>query len=147
MRQAHDRGDVAPAARAEAVQQPNLVYHEAQDRMALLPNYYAWICSHFREHLSGTVLELGCGAGFVVRNYVDRVERVVGVDINAELVRRLESSYPPGKMRGLVVDLRGDWHELAGVEADVVVALDVVEHFADDDAFVAKIERHLAPGG
>ena len=146
MRQAHDRGDVAPAARAEAVQQPNLVYHEAQDRMALLPNYYAWICSHFKEHLAGTVLELGCGAGLVVQNYVDRVERVVGVDINPELVRRLERAYP-GKARGLVVDLRGDWHELEGLRADCIVALDVVEHFEDDAGFVAKLERHLVPGG
>lgn len=130
-----------------AVDRSNLVYHEAQDRMALLPNYYAWICSHFRDHLSGTVLELGCGAGFVVQNYIDRVDRVIGVDINAELLQRLERAYPPGKMKTFQVDLRGDWHEIDGVQADVVVALDVVEHFDDDAAFVAKLVRHVKPGG
>lgn len=135
-------------ADAAEVERSNLVYHEAQDRMSLLPNYYAWICSHFAAHLrGGTVLELGCGAGFVVRNYIEQVERVVGADINPELVARLERSYPPGKMKGLVVDLRGDWHELGSLRADAIVALDVVEHFEDDSGFVAKIERHLAPGG
>lgn len=132
---------------AVAVERSNLVYHEAQDRMALLPNYYAWICSHFREHLHGSVLELGCGAGFVVRNYIDRVERVIGVDINRPLLERLERAYPPGKVKTFCVDLRGDWHAIEGVRADVIIALDVVEHFEDDRAFVAKLKRHLAPGG
>lgn len=129
------------------LERSNLVYHEAQDRMALLPNYYAWIHSRFQEHLRGSVLELGCGAGFVVRNYIDRVERVFGVDINPELLAALERSSPPGKVRTACVDLRGDWHEIEGVTADVIIALDVVEHFEDDAAFIAKLARHLNPGG
>lgn len=125
----------------------NLVYHEAQDRMALLPNYYAWIANHFVDHVSGTVLELGSGAGFVLRNYVERVDKVVAVDINPELLQRLQRSYPPGKIDVHCVDLRGDWRELAGVRADCVIALDVVEHFEDDGEFVTKLARHLKPGG
>jgi SAM-dependent methyltransferase len=132
---------------ASLVDRSNLVYHEAQDQMALLPNYYAWICSHFRDHLSGTVLELGCGAGFVVRNYIDLVERVIGVDINPVLLERLELSSPPAKTETYQVDLRGDWHEMDGVQADVVIALDVVEHFEDDAAFVRKLVQHVKPGG
>lgn len=125
----------------------NRVYHEAQDRMSLLPNYYAWIASHFAAHLRGTVLELGCGAGFVIRNYLDRVDSVFGVDLNPELLSRLQAQYPGGKVRTACVDLRGDWHELGGLRADVILALDVVEHFEDDGAFVDKLLRHLAPGG
>ncbi|MBK7642742.1 MAG: class I SAM-dependent methyltransferase [Planctomycetes bacterium] len=125
----------------------NRVYHEAQDRMSLLPNYYAWIAAHFADQLRGNVLELGCGAGFVIRNYIDRVETVFGVDLNPELLARLESQYPPGKVRTACVDLRGDWHELGDYRADVIVALDVVEHFEDDAAFVEKLVRHLVPGG
>jgi len=128
-------------------EQSNLVYHEAQDRMALLPNYYAWIAGHFAGEMHGTVLELGSGAGFVMRNYIERVDSVVAVDINAELLARLVASYPPGKVRAQCVDLRGDWHELDGVAVDCIIALDVVEHFQDDGAFVAKMKRHLKPGG
>src|SRR5262249_34220741 len=109
--------------RENPVERANHVYHEAQDRMALLPNYYAWICSHFADHLRGDVLELGVGAGFVVKNYIDRVEHVFGVDINPDLLARLERAYPPGKVRTACVDLRGDWHEIAGVKADVIIAL------------------------
>jgi SAM-dependent methyltransferase len=123
------------------------LYHEAQDRMALLPNYYAWIARHFVDHVSGRVLELGSGAGHVLRNYVDRVTDVVAVDLDAELLARLERSYPPGKVKAARVDLRGDWHEIDGVRADCVIALDVVEHFEDDARFVARIKAHLLPGG
>ena len=136
---------------SERAEQPsedsNLVYHEAQDRMALLPNYYGWIASHFADHVRGTVLELGAGAGLVVKNYLDRVDAVVAVDINRELLSRLERTLPREKVRALEVDLRGDWHELAGVTADCVIALDVVEHFQDDARFVEKMKSCLRPGG
>ena len=130
------------------LERSNLVYHEAQDRMALLPNYYGWIASTFLRHLPpGTVLELGCGAGFVLRHYVERVERVVAVDINQELLQRLAASYPRSKVDTRSVDLRGDWHEIADVRADAAIALDVLEHFEDDAEFVRKLASRLAPGG
>lgn len=125
----------------------NLAYDAAQDRMALLPNYYAWIAARFREHVRGTVLELGCGSGLVVEHYLARVERVIGVDVNAELVRRFVQRFPGGKVRGVQADLRGDWRELAGITADVVVALDVLEHFESDADFVRKARGLLAPRG
>jgi SAM-dependent methyltransferase len=123
------------------------VFHEAQDRMANLPNYYAWICSHFAGEVSGTVLELGSGAGFVVKGYADRVDRIVAVDREEALLARLAASYPPGKIDTARVDLSGDWREIEGVRADAVVALDVLEHFEDDAGFVGKIAAHLKPGG
>ena len=131
--------DVSPAT--------SKTYHDAQERMALLPNYYAWICSHFAKELAGTVLELGSGAGFVVRSYADRVDHVVAVDLEERLLAKLAASYPPGKIRTARVDLAGDWKELQGVRADAIVALDVMEHFEDDAAFVRKIADHLRPGG
>lgn len=125
----------------------NLAYDAAQDRMALLPNYYAWIAARFREHVHGTVLELGCGSGLVVEHYQERVERVIGVDVNTELVRRFAQRFPGGKVRGVQADLRGDWSELAGLRADVVIALDVLEHFENDAEFVRKARALLAPRG
>lgn len=141
------RGSEPASTLGDAADAANLGYDEAQDRMALLPNYYRWIARRFRDHVSGTVLELGCGAGMVIEHYLDRAERVIGADVNPELLRRLETRHPGGKVRGVRVDLRGDWSELAGITADVVVALDVLEHFEDDAAFLARARARLAPRG
>src|SRR5262249_51959669 len=65
----------------------------------------------------------------------------------ANLLERLARSYPAGKVRPLQADLAGDWRELEGVKADAIVALDVLEHFEGDAAFVAKLAPHLNPGG
>jgi SAM-dependent methyltransferase len=138
---------VSRSTLGEAAIDPNLAYQAAQGRLALLPNYYRWIASRFREHVRGTVLELGCGAGHAVAHYLDRAERVIGADVNEELLRRLEAEHPAAKVRGIRCDLRGDWRELEGLRADVVIALDVLEHFEDDLAFLEKAKRHCAPRG
>jgi len=122
-------------------------FSDTQERMALLPNYYRWIARGFRAHVSGTVLELGCGAGFVLRHYADRVDRVIAVDLDQNLLDGIARQWDPAKVRPLRVDLLGDWRELSDVRADAIVALDVLEHFEDDAGFVRKLKRHLRPGG
>jgi len=125
----------------------NPLYHEAQDRLALLPNYYRWICSHFLEHLSGTVLELGSGAGHVIREYIRHVEKVIAVDYNDMLLDRLKERYPEEKVHVVRADLKGEWLEMEDVCADVIIALDVIEHFEDDKQFVDKLKSKIKPGG
>lgn len=132
-------GEAAPGERT--------FFSDTQERMALLPNYYRWIARGFRGLVSGTVLELGCGAGFVLRHYADEVDRVIAVDLDQNLLDGIAREWPPEKVRTLRVDLLGDWREIADVRADAIVALDVLEHFEDDAAFLSKLKRHIRPGG
>jgi len=122
-------------------------FQGTQDRMALLPNYYRWIAKGFRDRISGTVLELGCGGGLVLRHYADRVDRVIAVDLESGLLDRIAREWPPQKVETRRVNLLGDWNEIADVRADAIVALDVLEHFEDDLAFVLKLKRLLRPAG
>ena len=131
----------------EVAREDPTLFPAMQERMALLPNYYRWIARGFRDRVSGTVLELGCGAGFVLRHYADRVDRVIAVDLDRNLLDGIAREWPAAKVEPLRVDLLGDWHELADVRADAIVALDVLEHFEDDAAFVGKLKHHLRPGG
>lgn len=86
----------------------NRLYHAAQDRMAMLPNYYRWIARHFRSHVHGNVVELGVGDGHVLQHYLGQVDRVVGVDYNPSLLERLGSRFPSSTVTGQHLDLRVD---------------------------------------
>lgn len=125
----------------------NQTYHIAQDRMALLPNYYSWIYSHIRDYLSGIVVELGSGSGYVMKNYIHQVDKVIAVDYNQQLLDRLKYLYPTDKVVSVWADLKDEWHELDSIVADAVLSFDVLEHFEDEDSFMSNIGKILKKGG
>ncbi|MFK7767654.1 MAG: class I SAM-dependent methyltransferase [Mariniblastus sp.] len=127
----------------------NTTHHEAQDNMALLPNYYSWICSSFKKHLHGDIVELGVGAGLIIKNYINNpnVKSVLGIDFNEILLDRLNKAYPDERVNFRKIDLRAVWNELPAGETDCALALDVIEHFEDDSKFAEQIHRILKPGG
>ncbi len=133
--------------RTLVIEEFNQSYHIAQDRMALLPNYYSWIYSHIRDYLSGNIVELGSGAGYVMKNYIHQAEKVIAVDYNQQLLDCLKQLYPTDKIIPVLADLKDDWHELDDIVADAVLSFDVLEHFKDEDAFMLNIRKILKKGG
>lgn len=125
----------------------NELYNEAQDRMALLPNYYAWIVGHFHSAISGLVIDLGAGAGHQILHYLPMATSVIAVDFNKDLLDRSGSLAATGKYSAVEIDLRAEWAALRDIKADTVVALDVMEHFEDDKGFITKVSQLLHPGG
>lgn len=92
----------------------------------------------------GTVLDVGCGAGAVARDLAacPPPPCVIACDLSPlalQLCRR----------RSVGNLLLGDLEKLPARDAtaDAVVALDVIEHVADDEAAMAAIARALRPGG
>lgn len=130
-----------------AIDSHNRTYQEAQSNMELLPNYYAWIYRKFGAVIHGEAIDLGCGAGVGIQYYLDRVNHVYAVDYNAELLARIKRIALADKVDTVCVDLLGDWSGLAGIHADVVIMMDVLEHFSDDHAFVLKTKELLKPEG
>ena len=125
----------------------NRTYHEAQSSMELLPNYYKWTYGKFRRYITGDVVELGCGSGTGIRCYLERAHHVYAVDHNDELLMRISQSFDTSKVTPIKADLMDDWHELKGIEADIVILMDVLEHFRDDEDFLQKAAALLKPGG
>jgi 2-polyprenyl-6-hydroxyphenyl methylase/3-demethylubiquinone-9 3-methyltransferase len=93
------------------------------------------------------LLDVGCGGGLLCEPLTRLGAEVTGIDpsqTNIGVARR------HAETSGLAVDYRATTAEAlaaAGETFDVVLAMEVVEHVADRDAFVAACGALLKPGG
>ncbi|MEE8544890.1 MAG: bifunctional 2-polyprenyl-6-hydroxyphenol methylase/3-demethylubiquinol 3-O-methyltransferase UbiG [Alphaproteobacteria bacterium] len=100
------------------------------------------------EPLSGlSLLDVGCGGGLLAEPMTRLGARVVGIDAGEENVRAAAGH---AAQAGLAIDYRGTTVEAlasGGERFDVVLNMEVVEHVADRDAFLAACAELVAPGG
>ena len=129
------------------LEKANVFYDEAQDRMMLLPNYYRWIFSAFSGYIKGNILEIGAGAGHFMPCYLKNADHVYALDHNPRLTHHIEKRFGSVKVSAITADLRSDIGALTYGEMNVVIALDVFEHFDDDAALVVRTAEWLATGG
>ncbi|WP_075217237.1 bifunctional 2-polyprenyl-6-hydroxyphenol methylase/3-demethylubiquinol 3-O-methyltransferase UbiG [Mongoliimonas terrestris] len=93
------------------------------------------------------ILDIGCGGGLVSEPLARLGATVVGVDPSATNV---EVARLHADRAGVAVDYRAATAEdlaAAGETFDVVLALEVVEHVADVEAFLGLTARMVRPGG
>lgn len=88
----------------------------------------------------GTLVDVGCGMGELWPWVRDRFDHVIGVDV----VR-----YPalPADADFRKVDLDTGRVDLADGSADVVTAVETIEHLENPRAFVRELARLTKPGG
>jgi len=102
--------------------------------------------SRSRQPLAGKrALDVGCGAGLLCEPLARLGAEVTGVDAAAENVAVAEAH---ASAMGLTVHYRhGELGALGLGQFDLVASMEVLEHVADKQAFLAGLVRHLAPGG
>ncbi len=99
---------------------------------------------HLRDHRKKTVLELGCGNGWLTHYLSRTVEDVIGVDINQyelEMAARL--------FKGPVF-VNGDIESkglILPVSPDAIVIASAIQYFKNPDRLIKKLLTFLAPGG
>ena len=94
--------------------------------------------------ISGTVLEIGCGEGYGLKELAPKADNYFAIDkyptpINEELKKEHNISFQ-----------QIDVPPLKGIEdnsIDYVVTFQVIEHINNDELFVSEIYRVLKPGG
>jgi 2-polyprenyl-6-hydroxyphenyl methylase / 3-demethylubiquinone-9 3-methyltransferase len=112
-----------------------LVAHFRRDGRALAP--FGGLC----------LADIGCGGGLAAEPMARLGFRVIGIDAGAEAIAAARAH---AAMGGLEIDYRvADIDALAqaGERFDVALALELVEHVADRDAFFAGLGAVVRPGG
>jgi ubiquinone biosynthesis O-methyltransferase len=94
-----------------------------------------------------TVLDLGCGGGFMSEALAARGATVIGVDVSsgAIAIARRHAESKDLSIRYLVAS--GEDLPLPDASVDRVVCVDVLEHVRDLDQVLDEIRRVLRPGG
>ena len=117
------------------------------DSMAEAKNYYRWIAARFAPHLGSNAVEVGAGIGTFSQHLLRaaphaRLSLVEPAENNIAALRERMA----GEAR---VSVRHGYLDADAPEsgASSVVAVNVLEHVQDDDAFLRAARRVLAPGG
>ncbi|MGD0028125.1 MAG: class I SAM-dependent methyltransferase [Candidatus Bathyarchaeia archaeon] len=98
-----------------------------------------------RPYVSGCVLDVGCGDGFVTRaiSKLPGVMEVHGVDISDTAIRVAKSKYPHIDFKvGQVANLPFERNYF-----DVVVAIELIEHIYDTEQMFREFSRVLKDAG
>ncbi|MDT8375479.1 MAG: methyltransferase domain-containing protein [Mariprofundaceae bacterium] len=88
----------------------------------------------------GTLLEVGCGYGYLLGEARSYFDRTVGTDFSSEAVERAKPLADTVCQGG--VDALPE-----GEKFDCIIAVEVIEHVYDPNRFVARLAARLKPGG
>jgi 2-polyprenyl-6-hydroxyphenyl methylase/3-demethylubiquinone-9 3-methyltransferase len=95
----------------------------------------------------GTVLDVGCGTGYLLERLAERAFRGVGIDLSPESVAIAEERLAArGAGERLSVQVGSAYDPPEG-KFDVIALTDVLEHLEQPRAALRALRDRLAPGG
>jgi len=116
------------------------------------PRYdYRYILSPVQQMLrnlpaTSTVVDAGCGNGAFLSLFQDRGWKLYGVDISRSGIEAATAAFPFADFRCMDIATQAASHPAAG-QADVVLAIEVIEHVFLPRTFIQGCFELLRPGG
>ena len=105
---------------------------------------------HVPTNTAGTCMDFGCGFGLALPLLREHFGNTTGVDLVPELaiefMQRWDNQHPQNANAVTIVDSM-ERSGLKPASVDVILALDVLEHFESLDAILNQIHGILKPGG
>jgi len=99
------------------------------------------ILSKFKKMENKSVIEIGTGAGGILKNFQEKGNSILGIDLGSEYLDF-------GRKKGLTL-FKGDINYLIkkGIKSDIIIYSHVLEHVSDLKGELRKIKKILNPGG
>ncbi len=114
---------------------------------------FAHLIEIFQLPPGATVLDVGCGPGWLTEYFARMGYRATGVDISPDMIdiarRRIRQlAFPRGGLgvEASFVVMDSEAFDL-GQQFDAAVIYDALHHFADERAVLRNVFAHLKPGG
>jgi SAM-dependent methyltransferase len=102
----------------------------------------------FIEDHRGTLLDFGCGTGAQTLLFLDDVERIVGVDVDATSIEKFHQTIARRSLgqRVEAIEYDGRTLPLADASVDFAISFEVLEHVLDERRALEELRRVLKPG-
>jgi SAM-dependent methyltransferase len=100
------------------------------------------VTKHLKAEKRQTVLEVGCGRGWLSGLLLQRLGDVTALDLSPHAVRKAHERFPEVRFQAqnIFVEPLPDGN-------DLVVSSEVIEHVEDQATFVRLLSRAVRPGG
>lgn len=90
------------------------------------------------------VLDVACGTGVLMPDYLSRGAEVTGIDISPEMIKLAEQKYAGTGVRFICGDVEA---ADVGQDFDAIVVYNAFPHFPDPERLIFRLSGLLAEGG
>ncbi|MGM8216649.1 class I SAM-dependent methyltransferase [Bacillaceae bacterium W0354] len=102
-------------------------------------------------YMTGRILDLSCGSGYgthlIAKKCKERIEEVIGIDIDPEIITYAKGEYYHPKSTFIVADAT-DLSLVNDIgQFDCIVSFETIEHIDDEQAILNNYNHLLKPGG